>query len=224
MGLINRVCKSPVFWVNCLSIGAAIATPLLIHSPYAFATLLIPLLANTLCVKNSRHYKFEAGLIWTTLKNQAWYTKVDPRLYISAQPLKNRNHHTQFKDLGIDTVISVLEPHELTTPTLISDPVAPKDWEDLGIKHKVYPSRDFHPLSAQTIQDALVFIENETRANRTVLIHCKAGRGRSGALAVAHLANQAGEDPSLTTKRVQALRPQVSVRRNLPLIKSILKL
>lgn len=54
--------------------------------------------------------------------------------------------------LNVALVLSIVEPFELNTSTLIADPVRPDFWKKNGVTHIVIPSPDFYPPSYEVLK------------------------------------------------------------------------
>jgi hypothetical protein len=70
-------------------------------------------------------------------------------------------------------------------------------YKQLGISHLVLPTTDFSLPNEDSCRQAAEFINKHAQRGESVYVHCKAGRGRSVAVAVAYLALYRG----MTTRR-----------------------
>lgn len=106
---------------------------------------------------------------WTQFAN---HVEVMPRVYVG-----NFISASQAESLGIDAVLNMAE--ELN-PTLA----------DRGaIAYLKLPCRDGsqHPISEAYLQEAIAWIEQQlAEGKQKVLVHCRAGIGRSGSVGVAY--------------------------------------
>lgn len=83
------------------------------------------------------------------------------------------------------------------------------------------PTVDFEaPTLAHTLR-AVAFIREHAERGDSVLVHCKAGRGRSVCIVLAYLVLHEGLSPRQADALVRARRPIVSKKWHLPLLQSV---
>jgi atypical dual specificity phosphatase len=66
---------------------------------------------------------------------------------------------------------------------------------------------DYHAPSVQEIDSTVKFIENEIVAKRPVLVHCAAGKGRTGTILGAYLLKKGNLSAKDAITRIRNLRP-----------------
>eukprot|EP00667_Euglena_gracilis_P019964 EG_transcript_21491 len=143
---------------------------------------------------------FLPTLVWNyalhrTLKDRRWWDRVDDVVILGACPLPW--HVAQLAHLGVTGVINCTD--EYTGPV--------KSYEKYGIKQLRIPTLDFHIPSAQSVEEAIQFIEGQ---DGSVYIHCKAGRGRAAIVAACWLIHRLKLTPMQAQNRLQHIRPHVS--------------
>lgn len=153
------------------------------------------------------------GYVRNKIFPNAWpaYNKITDGLYLGRLPMKNALDHFTLKNEGIDTVISVVEKFENHTTSLAGAPVSPEEWKALGIQHYQIETQDFKPLSVESFEKAIHYIQS----GKKVYVHCKAGRGRSAAVVVAYLV-QAKTCGSVeeAVAYVQSKRPHITLAKD----------
>lgn len=70
------------------------------------------------------------------------------------------------------------------------------------------PVEDYKAPTIEQLKSAISFIENEIKLNRAaVLVHCAAGKGRTGTILAAYLLKNDGLSVESTIKNLRHLRP-----------------
>lgn len=96
---------------------------------------------------------------------------------------------------GIKSIISVRE-----------EPL-PKEWVNDGMEYLHLPVDDFDAPTPEDIDRAVVFIEQEVAAGRPVLVHCAAGKGRTGVILAAYLVKVKGMGAAASIDKIREMRP-----------------
>ena len=100
-----------------------------------------------------------------------------------------------FKDAGISVVVS------LTETALNTDILA-----EFDIEYHHIPVDDFRAPGAAQIDQFVSVVAAAREAGRKTLVHCFAGRGRSGTMAACYLVSL-GRTPEEALAEVRSLRP-----------------
>jgi len=82
-------------------------------------------------------------------------------------------------------------------------------YREAGIEQLWLPTIDFTPPTVEDIERAVKFIQKHADKNESVLVHCKAGRGRSATMAICWLIARTGLSPSAALAQIQSHRPHV---------------
>ena len=100
-----------------------------------------------------------------------------------------------FKDIGIGVVVS------LTETALNTDILA-----EFDIEYHHIPVDDFRAPDAAQVDRFVSIVAAAREAGRKTLVHCFAGRGRSGVMAACYLVSL-GRTPEEALAEVRSLRP-----------------
>ncbi|MBS0654360.1 MAG: dual specificity protein phosphatase family protein [Verrucomicrobia bacterium] len=128
-------------------------------------------------------------IFWNTIDptRYPWYEPIiDNKLTLSAIPLKNRGHLEDLCNRQITAVVSAVKDFEFSDG-LWSEPVKPEDWKANGVDQLVLATQDLTPPSMEDFADGVNFIDRKITNGEHVLVHCKAGKGRSASIVVAYL-------------------------------------
>lgn len=86
-------------------------------------------------------------------------------------------------------------------------------YESLGIEQLRLPTTDYMDVSAVNLRRAVAFIDSNRARGRGVYVHCKAGVGRAGSVAVTYLASRAEKGLRLELEQANA-----HVRQHRPVV------
>lgn len=137
-------------------------------------------------------------------------------LTIGAMGYVMRNDMEKLKTEGIEAVLSVVEVFENTSPGFIASPITPAEWKDNNIKQLQLPTPDFQTISLELIQRGVEFLRWNLINNRSVCIHCKAGRGRSALILMCYLIKYHGFTAEEAFNLVRKNRNQAGFKQNDP--------
>lgn len=122
-----------------------------------------------------------------------------------------RDDLKDFLEVGINSILSVVERFEMSSPGWVIDPITPEVWEKNGINQLELPVPDFGTTGLAAIEKGIDYIHQELSAGRSVYVHCKAGRGRSYMLVVCYLVKYGNLSLKQAMELVKARRPQVNL-------------
>lgn len=215
----KRCLQSPLFWAAVALTTVAIASIAL--APFA-PQVSFCLVAATLgiCMPLINRYKkelmYEVSILPTIFYHAIWpvhypwANQILPELAVSAIPLTSMNHHLQTG--SNKAILTMLEEHELK-PSIFSVPVTANIWRERTISHHTIPAPDFHGVALHQIREGVAFVREQILAGREVIVHCKAGRGRSATIAICYLLTH-GEAHGLTITNIDQAVSFVKAKRH----------
>jgi len=136
-------------------------------------------------------------LLHRLLPARRWCDRIDEHVILSALPFASDVPALQGE--GVRAVVNTCEEY--------AGPVAA--YAAHGIEQLRIPTVDFTPPRLEDIERAIVFMEAQAARGATILVHCKAGRGRSATVAACWLIARHGLSPEAAQARLQEKRPHV---------------
>ena len=137
-------------------------------------------------------------------------------IVLGALPLMDEGHRetltrATMSSNGFNKVTAVLTLNKAfeLEPSVVATPVSPQDWKDVGVAQLHQTVEDFTKPSMQQFDQCCRFIDEHATESSTVYVHCKAGRGRSGAVVCCYLVHR-GMGPDAALEYVKERRPHVS--------------
>lgn len=115
--------------------------------------------------------------LWLMPPRAGLWTAVDDAVLVGAAPSRLLGHPRALRDLGVTAVVNLCDEY--------AGPRA--SYARLGIAQLRLPTVDHVEPAAADIARAVAFIDAHRRAGGRVYVHCKAGHGRSAAVAYAWL-------------------------------------
>eukprot|EP01112_Ceratiomyxa_fruticulosa_P015880 TRINITY_DN473_c0_g1_i1.p1 TRINITY_DN473_c0_g1~~TRINITY_DN473_c0_g1_i1.p1 ORF type:complete len:223 (+),score=21.46 TRINITY_DN473_c0_g1_i1:575-1243(+) len=137
------------------------------------------------------------------------YVDEDEKVILSSIPMHWDVQH--FHNLGVRAVVNLCD--EYSGPE--------QAYRQYGIKQLYLPTIDHHEPTLSHLKQAVEFIEQYTKRGDVVMIHCRAGRGRSAAVAFCWLLYKTKMQPEEIQRHLLSRRKKV--RKTLYLQPNILK-
>ncbi len=115
------------------------------------------------------------------LLGHAWFSQIEPRLWLGGAPTYRRDYDT-IVALGITAVLD-------TRAERASDRAF---YDAHGIAHRRFHVPDVTVPDEAVLTEAVAWIDDRLAEDRTVLVHCAKGRGRSATVLAAYLMKTEG--------------------------------
>lgn len=139
---------------------------------------------------------------------------IEPGLLLGALPLWRQDVERLARDSRVSAVLNTCE-----------------EWEDhvglyreLDVQYLRVPVVDFTVPTADELRAGARFIAEALARDRTVYVHCKAGRGRSTCMLLAYYALYRGISPAEAHKLIKAKRGHISKKFHKPVFDELWRL
>lgn len=99
------------------------------------------------------------------------------------------------KDEGIDGIVTLTE-RELNASLI----------EEFGFEYHHIPITDYAAPRPEQVDEFVGIVQRAAKAGRKIVVHCLAGRGRTGTLAACYLVS-VGRSPEEAIREIRRLRP-----------------
>ena len=111
-----------------------------------------------------------------------WFSQITPRLWLGGAPTYKRDYEA-ILNFGITAVLNVRAERADETAF----------YDQHGITHVQYKVPDVTVPDGTTLSAAADWIKAQVEDDRTVLVHCAKGRGRSATLLAGYLMREEGK-------------------------------
>jgi len=124
------------------------------------------------------------------------FTWVDPEVLAAMGWPENLRETMEFlKDSDVSVIVSLTET-----------PLNQALIEEFGFEYHHLPVRDFTAPSQAQIRRFIALVGAARQAGKKLVVHCMAGRGRTGTMAACYLVSK-GMDAAEALREIRALRP-----------------
>ena len=137
-------------------------------------------------------YRRMHGMVSEKPTNFGWV--IENKLAGSGLPVSKQEFDWLLKQ-GVKAIVTVRE-----VPL-------PKEWIDYSTGYMHLQVDDFGAPQPEEIDAAVRFIEKQIADNNPVMVHCAAGKGRTGVILAAYLVKNEGLSPQEAIDKIRAMRP-----------------
>lgn len=150
---------------------------------------------------------FYPSLLWgiaTESSTKRWYDRIDTHVILGALPFKSQTREL-VENENVEAVVTMNEDYETR---YIAN--SKQEWAEWGVTQLQLSTVDFNNAPSQEmIQRGVAFIEEMNQNEKTVYVHCKAGRGRSTTLVACYLMKAKKLTPEKAHEYIKSRRPHI---------------
>ncbi|MFW5940681.1 MAG: dual specificity protein phosphatase family protein [Chloroflexota bacterium] len=155
---------------------------------------------------NPFHYLFDKlfpviRFVYERIQRHRWFDEITPQLWLGGAPHYPRDYDFLL-EAGIDAVVNIRAERE--------DDIAL--YERHGIDYLQLKVLDILVPSPEILDEGVAFIRKQVEADRTVLVHCAKGRGRSVTLLAAYLMRYEDMDFDEANELLREKRPLANLQ------------
>jgi len=101
-----------------------------------------------------------------------------------------------------------LARHGVNSVLTLTEAPLPAEWfEGLNIRVRHLPMKDHEVPPVGALDEAATYIDQEVKSGRTILVHCLAGKGRTGSALAAYLMKTKGMSAKEASELLREMRP-----------------
>jgi len=139
------------------------------------------------------------------VSSRRWYDRIDPTVILGALPFRSEYTKQMIQQEKIGGVVSMNEDYELA---LFSHQTA--GWKNLGVSFLQLSTTDiFQAPNQEKLKRGVEFINKYCDDDKSVYVHCKAGRTRSATLVGCYLMQVNNWSPEEAVDHMKKIRPHV---------------
>lgn len=137
------------------------------------------------------------------------FSLIDKWVGGSARPMSEREVRWLRKK-GVGAILSLTE-----------EPLDPS-WVE-GVAYKNIPIRDHAVPTIAELRESVDFINSQCKMNRLVVVHCMAGKGRTGSVLAAYMCQKYGLPPMEAIAKLRSKRPGSVERKQVQVVEEFSK-
>lgn len=134
------------------------------------------------------------------------FSFIDEYVSGSAGPLSKREVNW-FRKKGINSILSLTE-----------SPIK-EEWV-AGLVYKNVPMKDHSVPTLDQLHETVNFVISQSKMKQTVVVHCMAGKGRTGTVLAAYMCKKYGLTPQQAISQLRSKRPGSVERRQVSIIQT----
>jgi atypical dual specificity phosphatase len=139
-------------------------------------------------------------LLGRLLRLRNWWDRIDDHVYLGALPLSA--DVPKLAQLGISGVVNMCDEHRGPE----------QSYREFQIRQLRIPTIDFNHPTLEAVEQGVAFIDDQVRNQKSVYVHCKAGRARSATVVACWLIKHYQISACEAQERLLAARPHVNPR------------
>ncbi|ESO98388.1 hypothetical protein LOTGIDRAFT_187475 [Lottia gigantea] len=148
------------------------------------------------------------NILLSKISVRKWYNRIDDTVILGAIPIKTLADDI-IKTENVGGIISLNEEYEMNYVMYTE-----AEWKDRNVEQLKIPIVDFIGTPSEAdITRGLDFIAKYKDLDRSVYVHCKAGRTRSTTLVSCYLMKKHNWSPEKTISIVREKRPHIVLRQ-----------
>ncbi|KAF4750183.1 Phosphatidylglycerophosphatase and protein-tyrosine phosphatase 1, partial [Perkinsus olseni] len=130
--------------------------------------------------------------------NDDWYSTIAElptggKLLLGPAPVFASMRETLVEQAGVSVFVSTLD----------------RDFAGPSVESRSFPMTDFVSPDLPTVEAAVDYIDEQLEAGKSVYVHCKAGKGRSGTIVICWLMKHFHMTPEDAQAHLAKARPQI---------------
>ena len=134
------------------------------------------------------------------------FSFIDEYVSGSACPLSKREVNW-FRKRGVKAILSLTE-----------SPIK-AEWVS-GLVYKNVPMKDHSTPTLDQLRETVNFVISQSKIKQTVVVHCTAGKGRTGTVLAAYMCEKYGLTPQESISQLRSKRPGSVERRQASIIQT----
>ncbi|NP_001171798.1 protein-tyrosine phosphatase mitochondrial 1-like [Saccoglossus kowalevskii] len=148
------------------------------------------------------------NVVMSKVSSRRWYDRIDSTVILGALPFRGITKQL-VEDENVRAVITMNEEYE--TRFWVNNK---EEWEAAGVEQLRLTTQDFVGTpSSENVNKAVDFIYKYKEMNKSVYIHCKAGRTRSATITACYLMKDNGWNPQTAYNFIKSKRSHIILRQ-----------
>ncbi len=214
---VNRVAKeifSEALYWGKLALGAFIVITL-VKTVFLYPITSIALAVLTGVIYKHRHeisgaVDLHFSMLKNTLKIEPWFKEIqDKQVILGKIPLQNKDHGERLREMGVTSVIALVEEKELDKTHLLAHSVTPSIWQEKGIEFTKIIIKRSDPISIETLDKAVAVMEAAKKKEGKSYVYCHAKGSMGAMITAAYLMKSHGVSLQEARKLIEKQKPTI---------------